>query len=305
MGSKKSKPKVKKVTSPFSGVQSYNVDLPGIASGSSSISGGQQKTTGALSDPFQKSLDLSNQVYQNNSNYLNRSPDQQYNDLLSGNNAYYNAQKAVFDRNITAQQSALQKRYSRAGLENATTTGAAQATLNNDAALMDSQLQNNALAYQNQQAIQNAASGLQGVNQYSNIAFMPAQLSNQNLYAGNNANLQASMFNAQAQNQANMAEYQQGQSNPWAAALGQALGVGTNLALAAAGVPVFGGGGSSGGASGGQSMVQAGYSPSNFASAFQPMTISQPQAPAPVFSNNSMFGQYANQNSPYIGKVFG
>lgn len=208
--SSKKKPKVQKVTSPFSGVQSYNVNLEGISSGTAgkSADGKSLNVSGSLSPQLsQLNTGVQSGLLQNQ-DYINLTPLQKLEQLQGGGNAYYNAQNAILDKQLQDTIASQQARLSRNGLINSTTAGAAQAKAASDYALRDAILQNEAINFGQQQAIQSGGYNSALLNQLAQLQQAPASLANTNLFQAENLNTNVALQNAAAQNQANMAAYQ-------------------------------------------------------------------------------------------------
>lgn len=257
MGSKK-KPKVEKVTSPFSGVQSYNVGLEGISSGTAgkSADGKSLDVTGSLSPQLsQLNTGVQSGLLQQQ-DYINQTPQQKLEQLQAGGNAYYNAQNAILDKQLRGTLATQQARLSRNGLINSTAAGAQQAQVASDAALRNAILQNEAINFGQQQAIQSGGYNSALLNQLAQLQQAPASLASANLMQAENLNANVALQNAAAQNQANMAAYQNQGSlmgsilgtvgTIGGALVGGPMGASIGSALGNMGRGLFGGGSSAG-----------------------------------------------------------
>lgn len=210
MGKKKAPtPKVEKAKSAFGGVTQSNVDLGGLFSANAAKTGDSLNTTtsvGGLLQPIQtQALSGLSGAQQE----LNTSNADQLSRIDAGNNSTYNLLDEVNKRNAATALAKAQSRYSLNGLDNSTVRGAFEASTVNDAMLRDLAARqqaidaNRAAALQAGQFQQSLLNGLISGQQYA------GNLSNQNLTTALNDQSAVSQFNAQAQNAANMAMYQQ------------------------------------------------------------------------------------------------
>ena len=210
MGKKKAPtPKVEKAKSAFGGVTQSNVDLGGLFSANAAKTGDSLNTTtsvGGLLQPIQtQALSGLSGAQQE----LNTSNADQLSRIDAGNNSTYNLLDEVNKRNAATALAKAQSRYSLNGLDNSTVRGAFEASTVNDAMLRDLVARqqaidaNRAAALQAGQFQQSLLNGLISGQQYA------GNLSNQNLTTALNDQSAVSQFNAQAQNAANMAMYQQ------------------------------------------------------------------------------------------------
>lgn len=228
-----------KATSSFKGVQNYNVGLDGLGSANTSQSGNTVTTNSQLSPGLQPIQSQAIQGLSGNQQYLNQTPDQQYHNLVAGQNPYYNALKAQSDLNYQNQYNALQNRFSSNGLVNSTAFGAFAGQQARDANLVDTANQVSALEQQNQTAQNNAALHANVLNQLAGYQSGLGQLTNQDLFAGNTAQDQISLANAQLSQDA--AKYNSQAAAQRSAATGSLIGniLGTVGSIAA--IPFTGG----------------------------------------------------------------
>ena len=306
------KRKAKTAVSPFAGTNTFNVDLDGIASGTSTMTGGKLQSTGSLSPGLRKNFDLATSGLEGNLRYLNQSPDQQFQTLQSGGNPFFNEQKEYLDRAFSTRMGQLGNSLGSRGLQNSTVAGSMAAGAAQDAALRENALINQSLDFQNQRALQNAAFQQSNVLGLPQLAFQPAALSNQNLMGARNTDAQVAMFNADQQNKMAMMNAQLDAARStanrqmWGSIAGSVAGAGLQAALMRFGLP----GNAAGGATAGGAAPPSGIAPGEWSPNL--MTYAQPvfsQPFNPSFGSGSIFGQYTNQQlggrSPFTGSYTG
>lgn len=266
---KPSAPKAKTAVSPFAGVETFNVGLDGISNSTSTIdrATGQQNTTGSLSPALMRTFDMSNTGLQNNLNYLNQTPVDQFNELKAGNNPFFNEQKIYMDRALDQNLGKITSQMGQRGLENSTLRGSLSGQVAGDSAMREAALTQQALAYQNQQALASGAFNQSNVLGLPQLAWQPTQMGNQNLFEAQGMNAQIAMFNAQQQQQAAQLKYQaemqqaQQRSQMWGQLAGAGIGALGMFATGGLG-SALGGTGALGGFAGGLGTAAGG--PSSF-----------------------------------------
>lgn len=241
MGKKKKAPKVSStpVQSVFEPVRTYTVDLGPFGSSTSTINGGTQSTTFNPSPEF-KTLQgntLSGLTTQQQN--LSRPVESQYQDIVAGNNAFYNAQAAANQMNYEKSLSSLRQALSQRGLQDSTVAGAFEAQQARDANLVDATLRAQTLESQNSVNLANAGFNSGLLQQLFNMANVPTQTANTNLFTGSAAVDQIAQFNAQQQQNAAIAnaklkaDYDAMAAQQQSALTGSLLGLGGSLAGAA------------------------------------------------------------------------
>lgn len=225
-------PEISTVESPFKNTGAYRVRVGGFSQGDAWNKRGRQyigsNLSGALMPAYRQSLAGIN----NNQSFLNQSPDQQYQNMLDGKNAYYNTQKAALDRQFDQTLGSTINRLARTGFSNSTTAGGALATAANDANLRTMATQNAALDYMNNRATQNLTANRGMLQDLYNYQTNPMTLANNNFWQGIGYNMQADLANVQAKNTANQLAWQQQiqQQQQKGSTLGSLLGTGLGLA---------------------------------------------------------------------------
>lgn len=241
MGKKKKAPKVSApapVQSVFDPVRTYTVDLGPFGSSSSTISGGTQSTTFNPSPEFRTLQSNTMSGLTGQQTNLSRPVEAQYQDIVNGNNAFYNAQAAANRANYQEQSDSLQQALNQRGLQNSTVLGAFAGQQARDANLIDAQLRAQTLESQNAVNLANAGFNSQLMNQLFNMANVPTQTANTNLFTGSNAVDQARLFNAQQQQQAAIAnanlqaQYDQLAAQQRSSMMGSLIGLGGTIASA-------------------------------------------------------------------------
>lgn len=199
----------------------------------------------------------------NNLGVLEQTPTQQLQDLMAGNNSYYNLQSEMNNRMLDSQIGKAQSRFSANGLENSTVRGGMEGALINDATLRDLSTRQSSLDYLNTRATSGIATQNAVLQGLANLQQIPLTMSNQNIIHGFDNTDQTAMFNAQQQQQANMLNAQMQaqaaaqQQAMWGNILGSVAGVGMQAAMMGMGVPA-GAGGAMAGMSGGGGGQMAG-----------------------------------------------
>jgi hypothetical protein len=238
MGKKAQTVQPQQAQSQFSGVNNYTVGLDGFGNSTSNKNGDTISTNTSFSPQMQGLQQGAYTGLQNNQNFLNQSPTQQYQDLLAGNNPFYNAMHAQNMLNNQNQYNDLQSRMSQSGMENSTTMGGFAGQQARDANLLDLTTQAQALDQQNQLAGQNFGINSGMLQQLYGYGSGLQNLSNQDLMQGFQNADQTAMFNAQQRSSADQFNAQQ---QAQAAARQQALWgniAGAGLSLAA--IPLAG-----------------------------------------------------------------
>lgn len=237
----KEKPKKTKAataTSAFKGVNVYNQSSP-FGGATATKQGDTISTTSSLSPQLQGIADNAITGLGAQQGFLNRTPDQQLQDLSAGNNSFYNLQKAIDDQNSLAARDAVTSRYAMNGMENSTARGGYDAQVTRDAVLQDLATRNAALMSQNQLAQTNGAFNAGLIDQMHNYTNQDAQAAGGQLMQGFQNVDQTAMFNAQQQNQ--MAQFNAQMAQQAAAQRSALMGnlIGSGLSLAA--IPLTGG----------------------------------------------------------------
>lgn len=229
-GKKPPKAKSAKASSPYSGVNEYNVNLDGFGSANALKKDGKLNVTSSLAPALKPSYDAATSGLSSNLNYLNATPEQHLADLSAGKNSFYNLQNSINQRALDNQIGQAQSRFSANGLENSTVRGGFEGALASDSIFRDMATRQSSLDYLHGQAVSDAAvqnTVLQGL---ANNQQVPLQLANQNIFHGLDNVSQTSQFNAQQQQQANMlnaqmqAQAQQAQQAMWGNIIGQGIG---------------------------------------------------------------------------------
>ena len=230
---KKKKAKAGKARSQFSGVNTFNVDLDGFASGQSSKSGNEINTSGSLSTPLQGLRDVATGGLNTQLGQLALTPSEQLQDIVDGNNSFFNLQSELNRRNVDELRGASRVNFGDRNLQNSTFRGAFEGQLANDAILQDLATRNSAIELANNQALQNA--GLQNsvISGLSQIAAFPTGLANDNLFNAFQNLDQVAIANAQNETQASIANAQLAAQQQ--ASRGSTLGnlIGSGLSAAA------------------------------------------------------------------------
>lgn len=203
------KPKVEKADSAYKGVNNYSVNMDGLATASANKAGKSLVYTSALSAPLQGLQTTGQQGLQASADWLARDPSQQLADLGAGKNEYYNLAQDQAQKQYAAQMSALTSQLSRRGGQNSTTLGSAYGQLADQQLQRDMALRTQALDYLNQRANQSATTQGNILQMLAGFQQYPLTLGQQGQQAGFASQDAAALANAQAQNAANMARYQQ------------------------------------------------------------------------------------------------
>lgn len=219
-------------SSAFGPIKRYRYNLGGFGSATAGKSKGTLRTRFKFSKPLLDQLDASNQGIGGALSYLNQTPESQLSSLASGNNAFYNAQAELNRLKNEEAFNQMQARLSQRGLADSSIYGGFAAQLARDATLLDLQTRQAALDYLNNQAIQRGqyAAGVQ--NQLFNMANPMAQQANANQFQGMQNRDQMAMFNAQAANNAALAnaQMQQQANQAKSSFFGNLIGAGMGLA---------------------------------------------------------------------------
>jgi hypothetical protein len=206
--SKKPSVKASKASSAYSGINSYTVDLGPFSSSNTQQAGNSLNTQSSLSPALQGLFGISVDGLQNNAAALDQSPTEQLQDLNNGNNSYYNLNSALNQHYLNQQTAAIQHKMAQNGLDNSTVNGGLQGEALNNALLQDLSTRQAALNYSNQQANQNTNSLNSVLQSLYGFTQTPASLSSQAQQNGYNSQDQVARFNAQQQQQANIANAQ-------------------------------------------------------------------------------------------------
>lgn len=189
-------------------------------------------TNTQLADFIQPIPSMAGGGVQNNLNYLQQSPQQQFADVQAGNNPLYNLLQQQTQSGVDKAIGRSMVDNSGLGTRNSTTAGAARGTILNDALLRDNGNVLNAINFGNEQGRANLGANLGALTGLSSLTNPLGAASNANLMqvygaqdaiqqANASAQLQANIANANAANQMAM---QQGSS------LGNIIGGGIGLA---------------------------------------------------------------------------
>lgn len=242
-------------------------------------------TTTKLADFLQPIPELAGRGAQDNLSYLQRTPQQQYEDATGGNNPLYNILTEQTRRNTDGALGRALVNSQGTGTSNSTTAGAAQGMIFNDALMRSNTDLLNAVNFSNETSRANLGANLNALGSMANLVYPLGSAANANLMqamgqqdavAMQNANnqLQANIANTQAANQAAMARQQ---------SLGQMIGGGIGM-LGTLGGSYLLGGGRGGGVGnppfiptgGGGGNVLAPASGGYLAGGYSPMRISDP-----------------------------
>lgn len=239
-GKPKKPPTQKTPASPFSTLEQTSYQSP-FATGRSDLApvviGGKTynelNTTTELTPQLQQSANTAQTGFGSGLDYLSQSPDQRFQSITSGNDLYYNvlADQLAQAQNMQLARAGMQGQ-SR-GLQNSTTTGAAQAGILNDALRRERENQLASYNFGTQQATNQVGTNLGAMQGIQALSAPAAQMAAQQMMQGRQFGDQYAMQKAQADYQSAMAQYQQQQASAgWGSGIGSAIGAGLSLAAA-------------------------------------------------------------------------
>ena len=194
------KKKAQQAQSPFSRVNSYVIDFGDLGSATAKQFGKTLTTTYQASAPLAQMQTNALQGLNSQLTQLNQAPEAQLRVLDQGGNAFYNASKSLLDKDLIEKQSAVQRRFSKAGLSNSTVSGAFQAQLASEASLRDLANKFSSLDYVNQQLLSSARLNQQQLGLLADIAQVPSTMAQSAQMQGWSNLSQTSQFNADQQN---------------------------------------------------------------------------------------------------------
>ena len=174
----------------------------------------------------------------NNLGYINRDPNQQYQDAIGGNDPYYNMLTMQADKTRRAAEGRMQLNAQRGGISNSTTLGAGLGTIANEDIMRRNAILTNAMQYGNQTATQNLGTNLGVVGNLAQLTYPLASAANSAFMTGAQSFNNALSQTAAAQNAAEMQytnamnQYRAQQSGALGSGIGSLLGAGSALALA-------------------------------------------------------------------------
>lgn len=174
----------------------------------------------------------------NNLGYINRTPQQQAEYALGGNDPYYNVLSMEAARNRKIAEGRMRLNAQRGGVSNSTTLGSGLGTIANEDILRRNAILTNAMQYGNQTAIQNAGTNLGVIGSLAQLSYPLASAANSAYMTGAQSANQSFAQTAAAQNAAELQyanalnAYNAQNAGSLGSGIGSLLGAGSALALA-------------------------------------------------------------------------
>ena len=142
---------------------------------------------------------------QTNLNFINRAPQQQYQDAIGGSDPLYNLLQEQSRRGVDSAIGRSMVDANGTGTRNSTTAGAARGTILNDGIMRDNSNLLQAMQFGNQQANTNLGANLNTLGSLANLTYPLGSAANANLTQGYGAQDSMAQSNAALQFQANQA----------------------------------------------------------------------------------------------------